>query len=116
MSTYTNLRSRFVLPICAWTVFGLVASLRIASARAQTAAAAANKPLVAQVAGPQLPESPEPAGLKSSGALAWKPPVRDNRIYTHVLFDQLEGRTGRSGSALRWDDEGWIGTIRTGSG
>ena len=27
MSTYTNLRSRFVLPVCAWTIFGLMASL-----------------------------------------------------------------------------------------
>jgi copper resistance protein B len=110
MNTYTNLRSRFVLPVCAWTVFGLMASLGIASAGAQTAVAAANEPLVAQVAGPQLPEAPEAAGLKSPGALAWKPPVRDNRIYTHVLFNQLEGRTSASGSALRWDGEGWVGT------
>ncbi|WP_242617699.1 copper resistance protein B [Edaphobacter modestus] len=88
----------------------LMASLGIASARAQTAAATANEPLVAQVAGPQLPEAPEPAGLKSPGALAWKPPVRDNRIYMHVLFNQLEVRTSGSGSALRWDGEGWVGT------
>lgn len=110
MSTYTNLRSRFVLPVCAWTVFGLVASLSIAGARAQTAVAAANEPIVAQVTSLQLPEAPEAAGQKSPGAPAWKPPVRDNRIYTHVLFDQLEGRTSGSGSALRWDGEGWIGT------
>ena len=109
MSTYTNC-SRFVLPVCAWTVFGLVASLSIAGARAQTAVAAANEPIVAQVTGLQLPEAPEAAGQKSPGAPAWKPPVRDNRIYTHVLFDQLEGRTSGSGSALRWDGEGWIGT------
>jgi copper resistance protein B len=110
MSTYTNLRSRFVLPVCAWTIFGLMASLGVASASAQTAVATANEPLVAQVAGPQLPEAPEAAGLKSPGAPAWKPPVRDNRIYMHVLFNQLEGRTSGSGSALRWDGEGWVGT------
>jgi copper resistance protein B len=110
MNAYIRYRSRFVLPVCVWTVFGLIASLGIASAGAQTAAAAAKEPLVAQVAGPQLPETPEPAGLKSPGALAWKPPVRDNRIYKHVLFDQLEDRTSGSGNALRWDGEGWIGT------
>jgi hypothetical protein len=55
MSTDTNLRSRFVLPVCAWTIFGLMASLGVASASPQTAVAAANEPIVAQVAGPQLP-------------------------------------------------------------
>ncbi|HTF68556.1 MAG TPA: copper resistance protein B [Edaphobacter sp.] len=110
MSTYTNLRSRFGLPVCVWTVFGLMAPLGIANARAQTEAATANEPLVAQVAGPQLPEAPDAAGLKPPGALAWKPPVRDNRIYAHVLFNQLEGRTSGSGSALRWDGQGWVGT------
>jgi copper resistance protein B len=109
MNTYTSYCSRSVSPVCAWTVFGLMVSLGIASASAQTAAAA-NEPLVAQVAGSQLPEAPEAAGLKSPGAPAWKPPVLDNRIYTHVLFNQLEGRTGGSGSAFRWDAEGWIGT------
>jgi copper resistance protein B len=110
MSIYTNLRSRFVLPVCARTIFGLIASLGVASASAQTAVAAANEPIVAQVAGPQLPEAPEAVGLKSPGAPAWKPPVWDNRIYRHVLFNQLEDRTSGSGSALRWDGEGWIGT------
>jgi len=34
----------------------------------------------------------------------------DNRIYTHVLFNQLEGRTGGSGVGLHWDGESWVGT------
>jgi copper resistance protein B len=110
MSTYTNLRSRFALPVCAWTVFGLMASLGIASACAQTAAATANEPLVTQVAGPQLPEAPDAAALRPPKALRWKPPVNDNRIYMHVLFNQLEGRASGSGAALRWDGEGWVGT------
>jgi copper resistance protein B len=38
----------------------------------------------------------------------WKPPVT-NQVFTHLLFNQLEGRTG-SGNELRWDGEGWIGT------
>jgi copper resistance protein B len=108
MITYTSYRSRFVSPVCARAVFSLMALLGIASARAQTPAP--NEPLVAQVAGPQLPETSEAGGLKSPAALAWKPPVEDNRFYAHVLFDQLEDRTSGSGSALRWDGEAWIGT------
>ena len=112
MSTYTNYRSRVVLPLYMGTIFGLIASLGTANAQTATAA---NEPFVAQVAGPQLaeaagPQSPEAASTKSPGALAWMPPVMDNRIFTHVLFNQLEGRTSGSGSALRWDGEGWIGT------
>ena len=38
------------------------------------------------------------------------PPVEDNQIFTHVLFDQFEGRTDGFNSNLRWDGEGWIGT------
>lgn len=37
------------------------------------------------------------------------PPVEDNQVFTHVLFDQFEGRTDGSNSNLRWDGEGWIG-------
>jgi copper resistance protein B len=45
--------------------------------------------------------------MKASG---WDAPVMDNRIFTHVLFDQLEGRSGGSGNEFRWDGEGWAGT------
>jgi copper resistance protein B len=37
------------------------------------------------------------------------PPVEDNRIFGHVLFDQLEGRFGGNVD-FRWDGQGWIGT------
>lgn len=37
------------------------------------------------------------------------PPVEDNQVFAHVLFDQFEGRTDGSNSNLRWDGEGWIG-------
>jgi copper resistance protein B len=37
------------------------------------------------------------------------PAMEDNRIYTHVLLDELEGRFGSTGS-FRWDAEGWVGT------
>jgi copper resistance protein B len=39
-----------------------------------------------------------------------EPPVMDNTIFYHVLFDQLEGRTNGPDNEFRWDGEGWIGT------
>jgi copper resistance protein B len=39
-----------------------------------------------------------------------EPPVMDNTIFTHVLFDQLEDRTNGPGNELRWDGQDWIGT------
>jgi len=38
------------------------------------------------------------------------PPVNDNMIIGHILFDQLEGRTNGSQNELRWDGEAWVGT------
>jgi copper resistance protein B len=38
------------------------------------------------------------------------PPVNDNMIIWHVLFDQLEGRTNGAQNEFRWDGEGWVGT------
>jgi copper resistance protein B len=35
--------------------------------------------------------------------------MQDNRIYSHVLLDELEGRFGSTNS-FRWDGEGWVGT------
>lgn len=37
------------------------------------------------------------------------PPINDNGVFAHVLFDQLEGRFGGGGD-FRWDGQGWIGT------
>jgi copper resistance protein B len=37
-------------------------------------------------------------------------PVMDNRIFYHLLFDELEGRTNGPDNEFRWDGEGWIGT------
>ena len=39
-----------------------------------------------------------------------EPPVMDNTILYHLLFDQLEGRTNGPDNEFRWDGEGWIGT------
>jgi len=39
-----------------------------------------------------------------------EPPVMDNTIFYHLLFDQLEGRTNGLDNEFRWDGEGWAGT------
>jgi copper resistance protein B len=36
--------------------------------------------------------------------------MEDNRVFVHVLFDQLEVRTNGPDNELRWDGEAWIGT------
>lgn len=33
----------------------------------------------------------------------------DRQTFAHVLFNQLEGRTGDGETEFRWDGEGWIG-------
>jgi copper resistance protein B len=45
--------------------------------------------------------------MPSSGM---KESMMENPILIHGKLDQFEGRTGRSGSDLRWDGEGWIGS------
>ncbi len=51
-------------------------------------------------------------GMAQSGSSVpgWEPPVMDNPIIWHVLFDQLEGRTNGPDNEFRWDGQGWIGT------
>jgi copper resistance protein B len=53
------------------------------------------------------PAAPEPAPAKHSD---WPPAVEDNMMFSHVLFNELEGRASTSTNELRWDGEGWIGT------
>jgi copper resistance protein B len=86
-------------------LIGLMSSLGSAQT---TATAAPQEQVTAQSS--SVPQSPEAAGPTPPGSLAWKPPVKDNRVYTHVLFNQLEGRSNGLGSSLRWDGEGWVGT------
>jgi copper resistance protein B len=74
-----------VLFVC---VFGLLAT-RLAKAQSAIPSAPESVP----TRGPTLP-----------------PPVKDNKVFAHVLFNQLEGRTNGSDNELRWDAEGWIGT------
>jgi copper resistance protein B len=39
-----------------------------------------------------------------------EPPVADNMVFYHLLFNQLEGRSNGIANEFRWDGEGWIGT------
>ena len=56
-------------------------------------------------------QSPSAGSLSQPGSNAgWEPPVMDNPIIGHVLFNQLEGRTNGPDNEFRWDGEGWIGT------
>ncbi len=54
--------------------------------------------------------TPQPAGKAGATPPAMGSAMMDNPVIAHVLLDQLEGRTSRYGSQLRWDGEGWIGT------
>lgn len=63
---------------------------------------------IASVGHPQSTPTLLPTELDLSNAGSH--PVMDNRIFGHVLFDQLEGRTNGPDNAFRWDGEGWIGT------
>jgi len=56
---------------------------------------------------PSYAQSPDAS--ESNAASPFGPSMHDNRLYTHLLFDELEGRLGSTDS-FRWDGEGWIGT------
>jgi copper resistance protein B len=58
---------------------------------------------------PLAPSAPSPKDL-SPEAAPYGPPVMDNMILGHALFNQLEGRTNGPDNEFRWDGEGWIGT------
>src|ERR1700746_4097285 len=38
------------------------------------------------------------------------PPLMDDKVFVHVLFDQLEGRTNGPDNEFRWDGQAWVGT------
>ena len=42
--------------------------------------------------------------------LAMPPPVMDQTILAHVLFNEFEGRWNGSNSEFRWEGQGWVGT------
>src|SRR6516164_7813358 len=38
------------------------------------------------------------------------PPVMDQGIYAHAIFNQLEGRWNGSNTEFRWEAQGWVGS------
>ena len=66
-------------------------------------------PFLATCAGPSVnAQTPSPA--TPTYTQYGEPPVMDNTIFYHLLFDELEGRTNGPDNEFRWDGEGWIGT------
>ena len=51
-----------------------------------------------------------PTSAQTTPAPMTNPPVMDNKVFAHALFDQLEGRTNGPGSEFRWDGQAWAGT------
>ena len=51
--------------------------------------------------------STEPAPRMEAGAM---PPVMDQGIFAHAVFNQLEGRWNGSNTEFRWQGQGWAGT------
>lgn len=100
---------------CLLGAAGLILCVGIAtSAKADSVPAsglAAGGPVYGQP-GPALPmppASPSPKDL-SPEAAPYGPPVMDDMILGHVLFDQMEGRTNGPDNEFRWDGEGWVGS------
>jgi copper resistance protein B len=84
-------RAGHALRICGVIILGLLSAFSIPAARAQASA-------------------PQPPGKITATLPGLEPPVKDNRVFAHVLFDELEGRTNGPDNALRWDGEAWVGT------
>jgi copper resistance protein B len=88
---FCAVKARSALRICGVVILGLLSSFSIPTARAQAWA-------------------PQPPGKITAALPGLKPPVEDNRVIAHVLFDQLEGRTNGPDNESRWDGEAWAGT------
>ena len=50
------------------------------------------------------------ANAEPSPGMQLGPPVMDQAIFAHAIFNQLEGRWNGSNPEFRWDGQGWIGT------
>jgi copper resistance protein B len=55
----------------------------------------------------QPPASPADAPVPASD---WRAPVKDNRVLSFLMFDELEGRSNGPNNRFRWDGQGWLGT------
>jgi copper resistance protein B len=52
----------------------------------------------------------EPTSLPGANTAGGVQPVMDQGIFTHVLFNELEGRWNGSNTQFRWEGQGWVGT------
>ncbi len=52
----------------------------------------------------------QPSAQSAASQTMASPPMMDNNIFVHALFDQFEGRTNGSDNEFRWDGEAWAGT------
>lgn len=59
---------------------------------------------------PEAAPEPAVAAAHGAGTTRFAPPVDDDTIFGHVLFDQLEGRTNGKDTGLRWEGQAWVGT------
>jgi copper resistance protein B len=53
--------------------------------------------------------TPPNVGPASQKNADW-PPVMDEMMVRHLVFNELEARTAGSENVFRWDGEGWLGT------
>jgi copper resistance protein B len=60
----------------------------------------------ATAAAAQTPAIPSAPGSEPDA----RPPVMDQGIYAHVIFNQFEGRWNGSNTEFRWEGQGWGGT------
>jgi copper resistance protein B len=88
---YCAIMTKRALGICGVAAAALLPSFYTSAVRAQSS-------------------TPHQVGKATATVPAMEPPVMDNQIFAHVLFDQFEGRTNGPDNELRWDGEGWIGT------
>ena len=73
-----------------------------------TCLAAAALAVITAAAAAQTPAATIPT---TPGAdLGAMPPVMDQGIYAHAIFNQLEGRWNGSNTEFRWEGQGWAGT------
>jgi copper resistance protein B len=92
LSAAGSIAKRAAVGVCVFTALALAQSFDTAAARAQSVPAS-------------NPSQTEPP------AYQWgTPPVMDNQIFGHILFNQFEGRTNGPDNEFRWDGEGWVGT------
>lgn len=107
-------RGAAVLFLAALGVLAALPGIDLREAQAQSSGAAmGHEPFAQPGSSVTTGVGPTPAAEAIPSAqpyVAESPPVHDNMIFGHVLFNQLEGRSNGPENELRWDGEAWVGT------